>query len=45
MTRLLGRRSTPVRYVECRRCGTTLSSASVDCPNCGSDRSVTYEFD
>jgi Zn finger protein HypA/HybF involved in hydrogenase expression len=33
------------RYVECRRCGTTLSSASAACPNCDSDRTVTYEVD
>jgi len=32
-------------YVECRYCGTTLRSAGATCPNCGSERTVTYEVD
>ncbi|MEF8780140.1 MAG: hypothetical protein V5A46_05650 [Haloferacaceae archaeon] len=29
---------------ECRNCGTTLSGAEEQCPECGSDEVVTYEI-
>jgi rubrerythrin len=30
---------------ECRQCGTTLESASDDCPNCGAEDTVQYRIE
>jgi rubrerythrin len=37
-------RGRPEPYVECRDCGTTLSSTPVSCPACGSADTVSYEI-
>jgi primosomal protein N' len=41
----VGRRSEADCYVECRYCGTTLSSTTTPCPDCGSERTATYEIE
>jgi len=42
---LFERRGRSDPYVECRRCGATLSSATVACPACDSTRTATYDIE
>ena len=32
-------------YTECRRCGRAVDHGARDCPHCGTDTVVRYEFD
>jgi uncharacterized OB-fold protein len=41
---LFERRSDRDEYVECRRCGRTLSTDSDRCPDCGPSTVVAYEI-
>ena len=42
-TALGGRRASGT-YTECRRCGRAVDQEARDCPHCGTDTVVRYEF-
>jgi uncharacterized OB-fold protein len=44
MRTVLGRGRAAGTYTECRRCGRTVEHETRDCPHCGTDTVIRYEF-